>query len=190
MSDPRDSTLETKFTIPQPWRAQNNAGECSFLLFLIFYLNIINYRWTRCLWHVSRWTDHDHSEQVTNTLSLPRPTHQPLNRFLAWPSLLLGASAWVNQHPLRSKEAGTPPIGNLMSVLHTRVSSNAYFSSQARFFCPCRVLSPPHPQAGLCQASPAELRYSVIMRDSPCPYAVAPYFLLPELHHDRSKLDS
>ncbi|KAH9968126.1 hypothetical protein BC827DRAFT_1122226 [Russula dissimulans] len=38
------------------------------------------------------------------------------NRFLAWPSLLLGLSAWLNQHPLRTKEAGTPPIGNLMHV--------------------------------------------------------------------------
>ncbi|KAI0299433.1 hypothetical protein B0F90DRAFT_1631424 [Multifurca ochricompacta] len=36
------------------------------------------------------------------------------NRILAWPSLILGASAWINQHPLRTKEGGTPPIGNLI----------------------------------------------------------------------------
>ncbi|KAI9513440.1 hypothetical protein F5148DRAFT_1155753 [Russula earlei] len=41
------------------------------------------------------------------------------NRILAWPSLLLGLSAWINQHPLRTKEGGTPPIGNLMHVFST-----------------------------------------------------------------------
>ena len=39
-----------------------------------------------------------------------------LHRILAWPSLILGLSAWINQHPLRTKETGTPPISNLMSV--------------------------------------------------------------------------
>ena len=142
MSDPRDSTLETKFTIPQPWRAQSNVGPSSFLSFFIFYLSK-NTRCTHCLRHVSRGTDHGHPEQVTNTLSLPRPTHSHLNRFLAWPSLLLGASAWLNQHPLRSKEAGTPPIGNLMSVLHTRVSpSNAHFITGSRFLPLSPLISP------------------------------------------------
>lgn len=45
------------------------------------------------------------------------------NRFLAWPSLLLGASAWINQHPLRTKEGGSPPIGNLMLAGFALVSA-------------------------------------------------------------------
>lgn len=28
--DPRDSSLETKFTIPQTWRGQDNVGSCLF----------------------------------------------------------------------------------------------------------------------------------------------------------------
>ena len=39
-----------------------------------------------------------------------------LHRILAWPSLILGLSAWINQRPLRTKDTGTPPISNLMSV--------------------------------------------------------------------------
>jgi hypothetical protein len=45
------------------------------------------------------------------------------NRFLAWPSLLLGASAWINQHPIRTKEGGTPPIGNLMLAFFALVAA-------------------------------------------------------------------
>ncbi|KAI0267432.1 hypothetical protein BC834DRAFT_871263 [Gloeopeniophorella convolvens] len=45
------------------------------------------------------------------------------NRILAWPSLLLGASAWINQHPLRTKEGGTPPIGNLMFAFFALIAS-------------------------------------------------------------------
>jgi hypothetical protein len=88
MSDPRDSTKESKFTIPQAWRDQNNvdglAASGMFLAGLIM---------------------------VTR------------NRFLAWPSLLLGISAWVNQHPLRTKEGATPPIGNLMLAFFALVAS-------------------------------------------------------------------
>ena len=68
--------------------------------------------------HVPRRSHHGHPEQVT-TVSIPyhhRPlTHNGmLHRILAWPSLLLGLSAWINQHPLRTREGSTPPIGNLM----------------------------------------------------------------------------
>jgi hypothetical protein len=98
---------------------------CVPLLSFLYSLCSFQYtRWAGCLGHVSRGSHHGHPEQVSffrDTLSLPRRAH-PLNRFLAWPSLLLGISAWVNQHPLRTKEGATPPIGNLMSVLHTRVS--------------------------------------------------------------------
>ena len=84
-----------------------------------------------------------------DTLSPPRRAHL-LNRILAWPSLLLGASSWINQHPIRTKEGGTPPIGNLMSVLHPRVSLAMLNPSQAGLFCPCRSLSPPLPENWLC----------------------------------------
>jgi hypothetical protein len=57
------------------------------------------------------------------------PYHHPplthdrmLHRILAWPSLLLGLGAWINQHPLRTREGSTPPIGNLMYALLALVS--------------------------------------------------------------------
>ncbi|KAI0052377.1 hypothetical protein FA95DRAFT_1483745 [Auriscalpium vulgare] len=45
------------------------------------------------------------------------------NRILAWPSLILGVSAFINQHPLRTKEGSTPPIGNLMLATFALVAS-------------------------------------------------------------------
>ncbi|KAF8270036.1 hypothetical protein EI94DRAFT_1572498 [Lactarius quietus] len=88
MSDPRNSSLESKFTVPQSWRVQNNVDGLS-----------------------------------TSGMFLAGLIMVTRNRYLAWPSLLLGASAWVNQHPLRTKEGGTPPIGNLMLAFFALVAS-------------------------------------------------------------------
>ncbi|KAI0269554.1 hypothetical protein BGY98DRAFT_1014137 [Russula aff. rugulosa BPL654] len=78
-NDPRDNTLESSFTLPQTWGAQDNLdGLATGGMFLAGLIMV-----TR-------------------------------NRILAWPSLLLGLSAWINQHPLRTREGSTPPIGNLM----------------------------------------------------------------------------
>jgi len=88
MSDPRDSSLESRFTIPQSWRTQNNVDPLA-----------------------------------TSGMFLAGLIMVTRNRFLAWPSLLLGLSAWVNQHPLRTKESGTPPIGNLMLAVFALVVS-------------------------------------------------------------------
>ncbi|KAI9438214.1 hypothetical protein H4582DRAFT_2076819 [Lactarius indigo] len=86
--DPRNSSLETRFTIPQTWKGQDSVdGLATSGMFLAGLIMV-----TR-------------------------------NRFLAWPSLLLGASAWINQHPLRTKEGGSPPIGNLMLACFALVSA-------------------------------------------------------------------
>ncbi|KAI0319736.1 hypothetical protein OF83DRAFT_1169954 [Amylostereum chailletii] len=45
------------------------------------------------------------------------------NRILAWPSLLAGISAFINQHPLRTKEGGSPPIGNLLLAAFALIAS-------------------------------------------------------------------
>ena len=77
-------------------------------------------RGARDFGHVTRRSHHGHPEQVTTH---SKPYHHPLlttrmlHRILAWPSLLLGLSGWINQHPLRTREGATPPIGNLMYAL-------------------------------------------------------------------------
>ncbi|KAH9974237.1 hypothetical protein BGW80DRAFT_1302935 [Lactifluus volemus] len=77
--DPRDTSLETRFTIPKSWSSQDNLdGLATSGMFLAGLIMV-----TR-------------------------------NRILAWPSLLLGFGAWINQHPLRTKEGGTPPMSNLI----------------------------------------------------------------------------
>ncbi|KAN0107771.1 hypothetical protein V8E52_009860 [Russula decolorans] len=87
-NDPRDHSLESSFTIPQAWRAQDNLdGLATSGMFLAGLIMV-----TR-------------------------------NRILAWPSLLLGLSAWINQHPLRTREGTTPPIGNLMFAVTALVAS-------------------------------------------------------------------
>jgi hypothetical protein len=79
------------------------------------------FRRARDFGHVSRRSHHGHPEQVT-TVSIPYyhpfTNNGMLHRILAWPSLLLGLSAWINQHPLRTREGSTPPIGNLMYSFH------------------------------------------------------------------------
>ncbi|KAI0301238.1 hypothetical protein BC826DRAFT_904800 [Russula brevipes] len=86
--DPRDPSLESKFTIPQTWSTQDNAdGLATSGMFLAGLIMV-----TR-------------------------------NRILAWPSLLLGLGAWINQHPLRTREGGTPPIANLMLALSALLAS-------------------------------------------------------------------
>ncbi|KAI0058348.1 hypothetical protein BV25DRAFT_1862110 [Artomyces pyxidatus] len=45
------------------------------------------------------------------------------NRILAWPSLILGVNSWINQHPLRTKEGGTPPVGNLALAFFALIAS-------------------------------------------------------------------
>jgi hypothetical protein len=122
-NDPRDHNLESSFTIPQTWRAQDNLGLCLFCPFPPLHTHSLGrqFRWARDFGHVSRRSHHGHPEQVT-TDSIPY--HHPLthsgmlHRILAWPSLLLGLSAWINQHPLRTREGSTPPIGNLMYGFH------------------------------------------------------------------------
>ncbi|KAH9996298.1 hypothetical protein BJV77DRAFT_988558 [Russula vinacea] len=87
-NDPRDSSLESPFTLPQTWRAQDNLdGLATSGMFLAGLIMV-----TR-------------------------------NRILAWPSLLLGLGAWINQHPLRTREGSTPPIGNLMFSVTAVVAS-------------------------------------------------------------------
>jgi hypothetical protein len=67
-----------------------------------------------CFSQVSSWSPGT-GYYAFNTLSPPPLTYNGmLHRILAWPSLLLGLSAWINQHPLRTREGSTPPIGNLM----------------------------------------------------------------------------
>ncbi|KAI5121590.1 hypothetical protein M0805_009461 [Coniferiporia weirii] len=44
------------------------------------------------------------------------------NRFLAWPALLFGVSAFVNQHPLRTKES-TPSWQGLISGVSALILS-------------------------------------------------------------------
>jgi hypothetical protein len=118
-NDPRDNTLESSFTIPQTWRAQDNLGSSLFCPSPPLHAHSLErqLRRARDFGHVSRRSHHGHPEQVT-TVSIPY--HHPLthigmlHRILAWPSLLLGLSAWINQHPLRTREGATPPIGNLM----------------------------------------------------------------------------
>jgi len=84
----RVSIGETKFTIPQSWKAQDTVdGLATSGMFLAGLIMV-----TR-------------------------------NRILAWPSLLLGASAWINQHPIRTKEGGTPPIGNLILAFSALVAA-------------------------------------------------------------------
>jgi len=118
-NDPRDHSLESSFTIPQTWSTQDNLGSCLFCPSPPLHPHSLGrqFRRARDFGHVSRRSHHVHPEQVT-THSIPY--HQPLthtgmlHRILAWPSLLLGLSAWINQHPLRTREGTTPPIGNLM----------------------------------------------------------------------------
>ena len=151
MSDPRDSSLETKFTIPQSWRTQNNFGACLSSPSLYSFLLIQFVKTTDGLSTSGMFlaglimVTRNRFSFFRDSLSLPRRAHK-LNRFLAWPSLLLGASAWVNQHPLRTKEGGTPPIGNLMSVLHPRVPLamlNPYLLITGWLFLPLsRLISP------------------------------------------------
>src|SRR5712672_2968733 len=89
------------------------------------------------------------SSSRLNTLSPLTHTSAWLHRILAWPSLLLGLSAWLNQHPLRTKEAGTPPIGNLMHVplrttsCRTSGAKSLLPPQQVGSFWPRRGLSPP-----------------------------------------------
>ncbi|KAI0251825.1 hypothetical protein BJV78DRAFT_1125425 [Lactifluus subvellereus] len=86
--DPRDSSLETRFIIPQTWSSQDNVdGLATSGMFLAGLIMV-----TR-------------------------------NRILAWPSLILGLSAWFNQHPLRTKETGTPPISNLILACFALVAA-------------------------------------------------------------------
>jgi hypothetical protein len=118
-NDPREHALESSFTIPQTWSSQDNLGSCLFCPSPPLHSHSLRrqLRRARDFGHVSRRSHHGHPEQVT-TYSIPY--HHPLthngmlHRILAWPSLLLGLSAWINQHPLRTREGTTPPIGNLM----------------------------------------------------------------------------
>ena len=119
-TDPRDDTLESSFTLPQTWSAaQDNLGSCLFCHSPPLHAHSLGrqFRRARDFGHVSRRSHHGLPEQVTtvfNTLSPPLTHNGMLHRILAWPSLLLGLSAWINQHPLRTREGSTPPIGNLM----------------------------------------------------------------------------
>ncbi len=123
-TDPRDSSLESSFTLPQTWRAQDNLGQSLFRPSPPLS-DFLDDRRARDFGHVSRRSHHGHPEQVT-TDSIPyhHPllTHRMLYRILSWPSLLLGLSAFINQHPLRTREGTTPPIGNLMYDLYPLVS--------------------------------------------------------------------
>jgi hypothetical protein len=150
-SDPRDDTLESSFTIPQTWRAQDNLGSCLFCPSPPLHAHSLGRqpRRARDFGHVSRRSHHGHPEQVT-THSIPY--HHPLthnrvlHRILAWPSLLLGLSAWINQHPLRTREGTTPPIGNLMYGLHPSCLTcdpKSLLSPQVCSHCSRRVLSSP-----------------------------------------------
>lgn len=119
-NDPRDTSLESSFTIPQTWAAQDNLGSSLFCPSPPLHTHepARQLRRARDLGHVSRRSHHGHPEQVT-TVSIPyhhHPLTHMLHRILAWPSLLLGLSAWINQHPLRTREGSTPPFGNLMYI--------------------------------------------------------------------------
>ncbi|KAA1472357.1 hypothetical protein DENSPDRAFT_821115 [Dentipellis sp. KUC8613] len=54
-----------------------------------------------------------------------------LSTYLAWPSFLLGINAWINQHPLRTKEGGSPPIGNVLLAFFALVASYLPFLIRA-----------------------------------------------------------
>src|SRR6267142_903621 len=78
-----------------------------------------------CFSQVSSWSPGiGHSSSISSEIPYHQPVtnHRMLHRILAWPSLLLGLSAWINQHPLRTREGGTPPTGNLMHVPLSLVS--------------------------------------------------------------------
>ena len=102
-------------------------------------------RGARDFGHVSRRSHHGHPEQVTTH---SKPYHHPLltagmlHRILAWPSLLLGLSGWINQHPLRTREGTTPPMGNLMYALGPSCSCDPKsLLSPHRFACTALVAS-------------------------------------------------
>ncbi|ETW77320.1 hypothetical protein HETIRDRAFT_105528 [Heterobasidion irregulare TC 32-1] len=45
------------------------------------------------------------------------------NRYLAWPALIFAINSYINQHPLRTKEGGTPPIGNVLLSFFALIAS-------------------------------------------------------------------
>ncbi|VDC02957.1 unnamed protein product [Peniophora sp. CBMAI 1063] len=45
------------------------------------------------------------------------------NRYLSWPSFFFGISAYINYHPLRTKEGGQPPLANLALAFAAVVAS-------------------------------------------------------------------
>ncbi|EIM87288.1 uncharacterized protein STEHIDRAFT_168090 [Stereum hirsutum FP-91666 SS1] len=45
------------------------------------------------------------------------------NRTLAWPALLFGIGAYINAHPIRTKEGSNPPIVNLLMSFFALVAS-------------------------------------------------------------------
>ncbi|TFY63926.1 hypothetical protein EVG20_g6127 [Dentipellis fragilis] len=85
--DPRDASLESRFTPPQSWTQESVDSLSTSGVFLSGLIMV-----TR-------------------------------NRYLAWPSFLLGINAWINQHPLRTKEGGSPPIGNVLLAFFALVAS-------------------------------------------------------------------
>ncbi|KAH8829143.1 hypothetical protein DL96DRAFT_1596831 [Flagelloscypha sp. PMI_526] len=58
------------------------------------------------------------------------------NRFLAWPSLILGLNGYVNQHPMRAKDGASSALSNMVMV------GVALFASYLPFFMVSRTPAP------------------------------------------------
>jgi len=45
------------------------------------------------------------------------------NRYLAWPAILIAINGFINQHPLRTKEGSSSPVGTLLMAVGALLSA-------------------------------------------------------------------
>ncbi|KAJ7628559.1 hypothetical protein FB45DRAFT_918623 [Roridomyces roridus] len=87
VDDPRDASLETRYTKAPTWVGQDFEGLNTSAMFLSGLIMV-----TR-------------------------------NRYLAWPSLILGISSMINMHPLRAREGSTGSFSSLILSIGALIAS-------------------------------------------------------------------
>ncbi|KAH8112378.1 hypothetical protein DFH11DRAFT_1728569 [Phellopilus nigrolimitatus] len=102
IDDPRATHLEARLTLPKTWTT-GGAGES---LSLSSPRSLTDRALTRA-------PADGFSASSMLLAGVVMVTH---NRFLAWPALLIGISAFFNQHPLRTKDGGSSWQGLISGI--------------------------------------------------------------------------
>ncbi|KAI9460685.1 hypothetical protein HD554DRAFT_2041599 [Boletus coccyginus] len=95
LNDPRDSSRETRLTLPRSWKVESVDAMGSMGMFFAGMVMVTRNSSLGILVHPSM-------HRVSN------------DRYAAWPVLILAINGVMNQHPLRTKEGGSTPWATLV----------------------------------------------------------------------------